>query len=125
VEESCGGDGEEFGVGAWWWLASVNLDWVGGRQTAIREPKYLIAGLELPLLSFGTELLYDTTELNAEDQADVGGKRVFALPLEEVHAVQAKGLNAHESFGGLGRRFWDRGVQEEGGGGACAVLDIW
>jgi hypothetical protein len=99
---------------------------VGGwRQTAIRESKHLIADLEFPLLGIGTELLYDTTELDAEDQADVGGKRVFALPLEEIHAVQAKGLNAHESFGGLGRGFWDRVVQEEGGGGACAVLDIW
>lgn len=97
----------------------------GWRQTAIREPKHFIANLELPLLSIGTELLYYTTELDAEDQADVGGERVFALPLEEVHAVQAKGLDAHESFSWLGRGFWDRVVQEEGGGGACAVLDIW
>lgn len=81
-----------------------------GRQTAICEPKHLIPNLELPLLGISTELLYDTTELDAEDQADVGWERVFTLSLEEVHAVQAKGLDAHEGFGGLRRGLRDGGI---------------
>lgn len=81
-----------------------------GRQTAICEPKHLIPNLELPLLGISTELLYDTAELDAEDQADVWWERVFTLSLEEVHPVQAEGLDAHEGFGGLRRGLRDGGV---------------
>jgi hypothetical protein len=96
-----------------------------GRQTSIRESKHLISNLELPLLCFGTEFLYDTAELDTEDQADVGGEWVFALSLEKVHAVQPEGLDAHEGLGGLGRRFGDRRIEEEGGGGTFAIFNVW
>jgi hypothetical protein len=58
------------------------------RQTAIRKPKHLIPDLEPPLLlRLGAELLDGAAEFDAEDLARVGGERVFALALEEVHAV--------------------------------------
>lgn len=48
----------------------------------------------------------------------------MTFALHQVHAVETKGLNADQSLSGGGGRAFDL-VDEERGGGALAILDIY
>jgi hypothetical protein len=54
----------------------------------------------------------------------LGRERVVAFALEQVHAVETEGFDADEGLCGGGSRAFDL-VNEEGGGGALAILDVF
>ena len=49
----------------------------------------------------------------------------MAFALEEVHPVKPEGFDLDEGFGVFGDGFGGRGVDEEGGCGAFAVVGVW
>lgn len=54
-----------------------------------------------------------------------GWDGVFPFALEGICAVEAEAADADKTFGWFGRWAGDLVVDEEGGGGAGAVLDVW
>lgn len=83
-------------------------------------------GVSLSEAAFGFrgQLLDDTAEFHAEGLGCLRGNRVLSFSLQQVHAVETKGLDADEGLScrGLGPRDL---VDEERGRGTFAVFDVW
>ena len=62
-------------------------------------------------------------ELDAESGGGLGRERVVALALQEVHAVEAEGVDFHQGLGVSGGWGDGGGVGVEGGDGAGVVVD--
>jgi len=91
---------------------------------AVREPKDFVADGEA-VFGGGAEGLDYAGELDAEGFGGLRGERVVAFALEEVHAVEAEGFDFDEGAGGVGGGLGGFVVDEEGGYGACAAVDVW
>jgi hypothetical protein len=91
-------------------------------STTVRETKHSIALFETAL-ALRSEFLDYTAEFDTEGLGGLGRERVVAFALEQVHAVETEGFDADEGLCGGGGRAFDL-VDEEGGGGAFAFLDV-
>ena len=91
-------------------------------STTVCQTKHSIALLET-VLALRSKLLNYAAKFNTEGFGSLGWERVVAFALEQVHAVQTKGLDADEGLCGGGLGTFDF-VDEEGGGGAFALLDV-
>lgn len=75
-----------------------------GISTAIRQAEHLIADLEpmaagiLVRLIPGSERMHHAAELDAEGCGGLRGHGIPAVALEDVHAVDAEGLDADEGL---------------------------
>lgn len=103
VDEHVGGNGDIFGVGACDGEPDKN-DRLA-KQTAICETKDLISKMEFPLPSLRC-LFHDAGELNAQGFWCLGRNRILSFALEQVHAIDSKGLDLHNDFGGPGLGIW-------------------
>lgn len=91
-------------------------------STAVCQTKHSITLLE-SVLALRSEFFDYTAEFDTEGCGSLGRQRVVAFALEQVHAVETEGLDADESLCGGRLGTFDL-VDEEGGGGALAILDV-
>ena len=79
----------------------------------------------MPALGAGGKGLYGSAELDAEGLGGLGRQRVLPVALEDVHAVDAKGLDLDQGL--TLPRVWSGHVrvEEEGVAAAGAALDVW
>lgn len=73
-------------------------------HTSVSETEDLVASLEASARLLGF-LRNDAREFDTQDLACLWRERVVALALQQVHAIEAKGFDLHNSvvgFGGLG-----------------------
>lgn len=91
-------------------------------STTVRQTKDGITLLETAF-ALRSEFLDYTAEFDTEGLGSLGRNGVVSFALEQVHAVETKGLDADESLSGGGLGTFDL-VDEEGGGRALAILDI-
>jgi hypothetical protein len=92
-------------------------------STTVRQTKHGITLFETAL-ALRSEFLDYTAEFDAQSFGGLGRERVVAFALEQVHAVETEGFDADEGLCGGGGRAFDL-VDEEGGGGAFAFLDVF
>ena len=94
-------------------------------RTPVRQPKHLITGAEAVVpFSTGAEGVNGPAELHTESVRGLWWERIRAVALEDVHAVDAEGLDLDEGLARRRLRGRDVGVEEQGLTGAGAALDI-
>jgi hypothetical protein len=91
-------------------------------SAAVCQTKHSITLLE-SVLTLRSKLFNYTAEFDSESCRSLRRERVVAFALEQVHAVETKGLDTDESLCGRGLGTFDL-VDEEGSGGALAILDV-
>ena len=93
-------------------------------RTTICQTEHLISLLELSLAA-GSQLLDGSLEFNSHGLGGLRRQRVQAFALQQVHAVEAKGLYFYESLRGADFGHGSVGVDEHVLDWAFATLDVW
>jgi hypothetical protein len=92
-------------------------------RTTVGQPKYFVSNLEAPFRFISHAVDY-SRELDAERLGGMRGNGVLANALEEIHAVEAKGIDFYDGLRAGGGRFGDGGDVEVFDR-AFAIFDIY
>jgi hypothetical protein len=90
---------------------------------SVRKSKDLVSNFEVSMFTI-TKGLDGAAELYTEGGRCLGWERVESTTLNDVHAVDAKGVNFDQSLAGGGRGSWRVIVDEKGIALTGAAFDV-